>query len=70
MTNAQFECCLTGRSANSSEAARLVLVQGISVKEAALQTGLEENSVRKSMVRINKRFWQICSAGPWPTSGK
>lgn len=70
MTNEQFDCCLTGRSATGAEAARLVLVHGVSVKDAAQQTGLEEQSVRNAMQRIKKRFNAICAAGPWPTGGK
>lgn len=70
MTNEQFNCCTTGRSATGSEAARLVLVNGVSVKDAAIQKGLNEQSVRNAMTRISKRYAAICAAAPWPTSCK
>lgn len=70
MTDAQFDCCTTGRSAACSEGARMVLVKGMTVAAAAEQSGLSEQSVRNAMVRIKKRFNAICAAAPWPKSDK
>jgi hypothetical protein len=66
MTNQQFKCCTTGHSGNSAEAARLVLVEGFSVIEAAIKMKLNEQSVRNAMQRIKARYVLISNAGPWP----
>lgn len=62
MTAAQFDCCLASRSGEASAAARLVLVQGLTVAAAAQQTGLAEKTIRNAMSRIRKRHAQIVLA--------
>ena len=62
MTNEQFDCCLASRSGDASEAARLVLVRGMTVAEAAQQTGMAEKTIRNAMTRIRRRDTQIRSA--------
>ena len=62
MTNDQFDCCLGTGSGSGSEAARLVLVQGMKVAMAAKQTGLSEKTIRNAMTRIRKRDAQIRTA--------
>lgn len=69
MSEAQFKCCLTGRSGPISEAARLVLVEGLTVAQAAAKTGNSEGGIRNAMTRITRRYKAICEAGPWPTNG-
>lgn len=70
MTLEQFKLCLTGRSGAISEAAKLVLVDGLTVAQAATQTGMSEGGIRNAMVRINRRYKAICAAGPWPKGAK
>lgn len=62
MTNDQFDCCLTNRSGPASEAARLVLVKGLTVKEAMAETNLAEQTIRNALSRIRKRDTQIRNA--------
>lgn len=62
MTDAQFDCCLASRSGEASAAARLVLVQGLTVAAAAQQARLAEKTIRNAMSRIRKRHEQIVRA--------
>ncbi|AXK38518.1 hypothetical protein [Crenobacter cavernae] len=48
MTNEQFDCCLTHRSGAASEAAPLVLVEGLTVEEAKARTKLAESTIRNA----------------------
>lgn len=50
MTLEQFKLCLTGRSGAISEAAKLVLVDGLTVAQAAAQTGMSEGGIRNAMM--------------------
>lgn len=57
-----FMSCRTGHraySARSQQAARLVLVMGASVAEAAVDTGLTRQVVHRLMSRINARVGTI-----------
>lgn len=67
MTNEQFHCCLSNRSGAASEGARLVLVEGKSVEEAMVISGLAESTIRNAMVRIRKRDSEIRAAYCGPT---
>ena len=62
MTPAQFACCTTNASGKGSESARLVLVEGVPVAEAAERCGITVQSVRNAMVRIRKRHKQLLAA--------
>lgn len=62
MTEAQFSCCLRSASGKSSEAARLVLVDGLSIAEAADKTGILPESVRNALVRIRRTHNEILAA--------
>ena len=62
MTSEQFTCCTGNASGASAEAARLVLVEGLSDRDAAESTGLALQSVRNALVRIRKRDTQIRAA--------
>lgn len=54
MTPAQFDCCTTGASKKGAEAARLVLVEGLSIAEAAERVGIKPQSVSNALTRIRK----------------
>lgn len=54
MTNEQFMCCTTNASGTSSEAARLVLVDGLSIAEASERTGIKPQSVSNALSRIRR----------------
>ena len=62
VTPAQFACCTTNASGKGSESARLVLVEGVPVAEAAERCGITVQSVRNAMVRIRKRHKQLLAA--------
>lgn len=66
MTAKQFECCLTNRSGAASQGAKLVLVEGLSVEEAAVRVNLKKRTIYNATSRLRARFDAICSAGPWP----
>lgn len=54
MTPAQFDCCTTGASKKGAEAARLVLVEGMGIAEAAERVGIKPQSVSNALARIRK----------------
>ncbi len=54
MTPAQFACCTTGASKKGAEAARLVLVDGLSISEAAERVGIRPQSVSNALARVRK----------------
>lgn len=62
MTPAQFACCTTNASGHSAEAARLVLVGGLTVAAAAERIGLAVQTVHNACTRIRKRDAQIRAA--------
>lgn len=62
MSPKQFDCCVAVSSGRSAEAAKLVLVEGMTVKQAMQISGLAESSIRNAMVRIRKRDQQIRAA--------
>lgn len=62
MTNEQFYCCTTNASGASAEAARLVLVEGLSVEDAAKKAGIQPQSVRNALTRIRRVDAQIRAA--------
>lgn len=62
MTPAQFDCCTTGASKKGAEAARLVLVEGLSIAEASERTGIKPQSVSNALTRIRRVDAQIRAA--------
>lgn len=62
MTPAQFTCCVSARRSAQVDAARLVLVDGVSVADAAAHAGITEQAVRNTMSRIRKADAQIRAA--------
>ena len=62
MTPAQFACCTTGASKKGAEAARLVLVEGLSIAEAAERVGIKPQSVSNALARIRRADAQIQAA--------
>lgn len=69
MTNEQFMCCTTNASGASAEAARLVLVEGLSIAEAAERTGIKPQSVSNALTRIRRVDAQIRAAYCQQTPG-
>lgn len=62
MTPAQFACCVSARQSAQVDAARMVLVDGMSVADAAKRAGITEQTVRNTMSRIRKADAQIRAA--------
>ena len=62
MTNDQNQCCYTAAISPTREAARLVLVEGVSQDEAISRTGVAMQTLRNALVRIRKYDAQIRAA--------
>jgi DNA-directed RNA polymerase specialized sigma24 family protein len=61
MTPAQFACCAQG-SGRGTDAARLVLVDGMDQHTAADKCGISLQAVRNALVRIRRRDREIRAA--------
>jgi hypothetical protein len=62
LTAEQFDCCTTGASGKSSQAARSVLVDGMRRHEAQAAHGLTAQAVSQAIGRVMKKHEQICRA--------
>ena len=62
MTPSQFNCCCSAGSSPTREAARLVLVEGLSHEDAIAKTGIALQTLRNTLVRIRSHDAQIRAA--------
>lgn len=70
MTPAQhnaISALMTERSPAAREAARLVLVEGMRIVDAAAVVGISQHSAANAVRRYRDRHAMIVSAGPWNT---
>jgi predicted DNA-binding protein (UPF0251 family) len=69
VTNDQFLCCTTNASGASAEAARLVMVDGLSIAEASERIGIKPQSVSNALTRIRRVDSKIREAYCQQTTG-